>query len=424
MSQNPVETIMNDDCVTEVFERLNLDNLLNVCRVSKQFKRAARTVFSMKYRKLKPNIHVSSINEDILLTLFRNFGDLIESIEIPLGHPRIIYKTNTQKFFIMLIKNYCSKEKVKLNSLKICYFDNIGRYLHLMSNIFVNLKTLHLQYVALPFTAIQLINKMPLINDLNLTFCIPILPMSTTFRPTVNLNLDKLTLRCRNKLQLLDILLIINDLYPNLSELRFQIIGYIPQIKDFIHAIPNIGLLQRLKKLDIDIECEKLDLLLSNLTLNKNQIQHLCIRFAEITPNAIKQLTEMNSLNELIIMNTLSRQPINIAEIVLKLPNLTFISAIDAPISMRELNIIVFATKNLTKAEFKMKDSIMNETILKSIISTVEKRENHLPLKVILHVNGVNELSEYNEFIQRNKISVKLLHIILTHRGINELSLG
>lgn len=68
-----------------------------------------------------------------------------------------------------------------------------------MNNIFVNLRVLHLEYVSIPFSILQLINKMPEIRDLNISYCIPIVPISTTFLPIVNLNLEKLTLRCRNK---------------------------------------------------------------------------------------------------------------------------------------------------------------------------------------------------------------------------------
>lgn len=124
MSQIPENTIMNDDCVLEVFRFLNLDDLLNVCRVSIQFHRLAREIFSIKYKHLKLNTHLSRITEKKLLILFKNFGDLMQSIETPLiFYPW--YRKETQKFIIMLIKNYCSKKNRKLESLKLNYFGNI-----------------------------------------------------------------------------------------------------------------------------------------------------------------------------------------------------------------------------------------------------------------------------------------------------------
>lgn len=421
MSEDPIETIMNDDCVTEVLEFSNLNDLLNACRVSTQFQRAARTIFTKKFKHLKLNVHLKTINEENLLVLFKNFGDLMESIDTPfVFQPR--YNKDIQKFIIMLIRNYCSKSTRKLEYLKLNYFGNTNRYLQLMGNIFTNLKILHLEYVSMPYSVLQLINKLPEINELSLTYCIPILPISTRFEPTVNLNLQKLTLQSRNAIHLLDILRVIDKLYPNISELKFQIIGYVLQIKEFSNTLSNIGSLQKLKKLDIDIECEKLDILLSGLHMNRNQLEHLCVRFTEVTEYGINLLSEMKTLTELVILHTLSKNPISVTEMILNLPNLRFISIIDASITIKELNSIVKTLKNLSKAEFRMRNSIMDESMLHSIINTVENRKNKIPLWLVLHVNGINKVDEFEKYILENKYNITSLRINLTHKGINLLA--
>lgn len=96
---------------------------------------------------------------------------------------------------------------------------------------------------------------------------------------------------------------------------------------------------------------------------------------------------------------------------------------IDTTITLQELKYIVYTSENLTQAEFKMKDSIMIESILQEMIQIVERRSNKQPLWLVLHVNGVNEIKEYEEYALRKNHSKKALQINLTFKGINMLAL-
>lgn len=414
--------LLNDNCMLEVFKFFDLKELLIISQVSLQFERLAHKTFSRKYRHLQLNNHFSKITKGNLLALFKNFGHLIQSFETP-----TIFlpwnKKEIQKFIIMLLKKYCSGKNGKLESLKLNCFGSINRYLILMNDVFLNLKILHLEYVAVPFSALQLLNKLPKINELNLSYCIPILPISTTFQPTVNLNLKNLTLRCRNRFYLLDVVHVIHQLYPNIVELKFQIIGSVMGFTyESSNALRNIGLLKSLITLDIDIECESINSLISNLTLNKHQLKHLCVRYTTIFSNTIDCLSELNSLEELLITNTINKHPMDIYNLIEKLPNLRIISIIDIPITILELSAIIHIAENLVRAEFKMANNIMNKNILQNIIHTIERRKNKQPLWLILHVNGQNEINEYKNYIKSNNQSNKLLRIDLTYTGINLLA--
>lgn len=319
----------------------------------------------------------------------------------------------------MLIKKYCANRK--LRSLKLHYFGSIGRYLILMNDVFANLETLHLEYVALPYSALQLINVLPQIKSLNVSYCIPNLPILNSFVPIQNLNLQHLILRCRDKFNILEVLRVIHFLYPNIETLRFQMIGSFRPSNKICSAMRNVGLLKSLSTLDFDIEYERIETLINNLTTNKLQLKHLCIRYGTITPYTIDSLTQLDSIEELIITNTISNIRIDIYKLIEKLPKLRLISMIDTDISMQELGAIVYTAKNLVQAEFKMSNNVKNDFILANIKHSIEKRKNKLPLWLTLHVNGHNDVEAFSRYMERNHNS-SLLHIRLTHKGVNMLA--
>lgn len=415
-------TLLNEHCMLEVFKFFNLKQLIIVSQVSLQFESLAHKTFRKKYKHLILNKHFSRITESNLLALFKNFGHLIQSFETP----TIFFpwnKKEIQKFIIMLLKKYCTGKNGKLEKLKLSCFSGINRYLILMNTVFLNLKVLHLEYVAVPFSALQLINKLPRVVELNLSYCIPILPISTSFQPTVNLNLKNLTLRCRNRFYLLDIVHVIHQLYPNIVELKFQIIGSITGFAyGLTNAMRNIGLLKFLTVLDIDIECEAIETLISHLTLNKHQLKYLCVRYTTLNTHTISCLSELNSVEELLITNTINKFPMDIYKLVVQLPKLRIISIIDTAITIQELAGIVRTAKNLTQAEFKMANNVINEYNLQNMEHTLEQRENKQPLQLILHVNGQNEIDEYRKYILERNQPNNLLHIKLTYKGINILA--
>lgn len=409
-----------DKCMLDVFKFFSLNDLLNASNVSQQFRRLAISTFQVKFRHLKLNNRTIDLTDKKIIDIFQTFGDCIEFLETPLNYYPW-FKKDTQKLIIMLIKKYCADKALKV--LKLHYFGSIGRYLVLMNNVFNNLNTLHLEYVAMPYSALQLINNLPLIKTLNLSYCIPVLPIFNTFRPIVNLNLNNLTLRCRDKFYTLDVLQVIHLLYPNITTLKFQMIGSFRPSNKIINALNNIGQLTSLSILDIDIECETMETLISNLTMNKHQLKHVCIRYALIPNDKIDYLSELTSVEELLITNSIGKTKINIYELIVKLPNLRLFSMIDSAISMQELSAIVRCSKKLIRAEFKMSSSVVNEFILQNMKYTIEKRKNKQPLWLTLHVNGQNDIDEFEQYKKNKNETSSLLHIYLTHKGVNVLAI-
>lgn len=162
----------------DIFEYFNISDLLATCQVSQQFQRLANSTFKQKYAHFLINNRNQTSNDKTLINIFKNFGSLMESIETP-EKPYPWYDRDMQKLIIVLIKKYCSNT---LRCLRLKNFASIKRYLILLDNTFVNLEILHLEFVAIPFSILQLISKLPQINDLKIIYCVPILPIFSTFR--------------------------------------------------------------------------------------------------------------------------------------------------------------------------------------------------------------------------------------------------
>lgn len=195
----------------------------------------------------------------------------------------------------------------------------------------------------------------------------------------------------------------------------------------FRHALCNIGLLKHLVALDIDIDCESMDKLILPLITNKSQLKQICIRFPEISSYSMNCLTELNQIEELFIRNIINtRGNILMRDWISKFPILRQISIIDIPITIEELDSIIRKANNLTRAEFKMSNSVMNTFILNGMRSVIDKRPNKLPLQLTLHVNGQNDVTDYEDYMrnqyQSQKVSKTSLHITLTHKGLNFLT--
>lgn len=411
--------LLNDKVMLDIFEYFDIKNLLATSQVSLQFRRLAISTFSTKYKHFLINNRYPTENDKNLISVFKTFGNYMESIETP-AKSYLWYNREKQKLIMILIKKYCSNNTLKY--LRLNNFSGIKRHLILLDNTFTNLKVLQLDYAALPFSILQLINKLPHINELRLNYCIPILPISSSFKPTVNLNLQKLTIRCRDRFYTLDVLSVIHLFYPNIIELQFQTIGHVGEKSHKFNSIlHNIGLLKHLIILDIDLDCEPLEKLISPLVFYKSPVEQICIRYSEISTYALNCLSELNKIQVLHITNIINRHQCDIYELIIQFPNLRSVSIIDISITIEELNSIIHETKNLVQAEFKMKNSIMNKYLLRSMKYAVEGRENRLPLRLTLHVNGYNDIDEYKNYIKEENQLNTPFHINLTHKGVNIL---
>lgn len=136
---NHFET-MNDDCILEIFERIDLFDLCNAAEVCTQFKRLADQTFSLRFKKisLPPHFGHGGTNIEDYTKLFRHFGSLIEDLSF---FCKFEWMDNNQ--LLNLIGEHCT------DKLKRIHFSRF----HLHSSASECLKPLFANLQALKFTA-------------------------------------------------------------------------------------------------------------------------------------------------------------------------------------------------------------------------------------------------------------------------------
>lgn len=118
--------------------------------------------------------------------------------------------------------------------------------------------------------------RFPKVKELIIQNCIAIEPISVYFEPILNLNLEILRKIASNKLCITDVLNVINLLYPNIRDLRFQAIK-IDSHKKSQETLQKIANLKNSKKLDVSMDPLLSELVLNNIQLTHSIIRHLLI---------------------------------------------------------------------------------------------------------------------------------------------------
>lgn len=196
--------LLNDKVMLDIFKYFDIKNLISTAEVSLQFEGLAISTFEMKHKHFLLNNRNDTANDKTLIAIFRIFGRVMQTVETPSkSYPW--YDRETQKLIIVLIKKYCANDTLRCS--KLYNFSSIKRHLILLNNILPNLTILHLNYVAVPYSILQLLNKMPQIVEVEINYCTPILPINAFFEPNVNLNLQRISIRCRSTFNLLDFLI-------------------------------------------------------------------------------------------------------------------------------------------------------------------------------------------------------------------------
>lgn len=224
MEDDVDNNIMNDDCMNHVFKNFNPRDLIRLAQVSLQFQRVAQQTFRRKYKRIHLNKHFSQLNSKTLRLIFENFGHLIEEFSTTSNfYPW--FSSSLQKMTISMIVKNCAQKENPLRSLELRFFTNIGHKLVDMNEIFEHLEVLKLDHVAIPYSIRSLLHRLPNAKEISLFYCIP---SKHTFKHneiTINHKLQKLHLKCRQELQIANVLVDIDIAFPNIHDLKFKILG-------------------------------------------------------------------------------------------------------------------------------------------------------------------------------------------------------
>lgn len=113
---------LNDDCLLHVFQYLDLPSLSAVADVCSRFRENAQSQFSYsKWKNSYSIVYCSCVGEleiqyrlGRIASLLRNFGHLIEAIDLEVQHYHCRTPRKYHKTFAQLLRRYCSETLDKL----------------------------------------------------------------------------------------------------------------------------------------------------------------------------------------------------------------------------------------------------------------------------------------------------------------------
>lgn len=228
MDQAIDNIFLNDYCVRDILRKLDLRQLALAACVSKQFQTVAQLLFSVKFRKLKLNDHITHVNKATLDRIFTLFGERIEELYIDTKYynfPTPYFDTNLQKRVFGLIREYCGKPHSKLNSLTLMNFPHTHATLYDLFHIFKSLKKLILFNTRIPCLIGEILNALENAEEISIADCNFTLYSDKKSETMENTKLKSLSLKCSHFMQPLEILSKIDTLYPKLEHLKFEIIN-------------------------------------------------------------------------------------------------------------------------------------------------------------------------------------------------------
>lgn len=124
---------LDDDCVQEIFDYLNVIDLSSVAEVCQHFKTSARKRFAIRHKSIHL-LEIVSLDMDRMANFMENFGPAIEKLEIS---PRLL--PNKNDFPGMLVQHFTSLEELSIN-----YFNVDDTCMRELKPLCVHLKKLRL----------------------------------------------------------------------------------------------------------------------------------------------------------------------------------------------------------------------------------------------------------------------------------------
>lgn len=411
--------LLNDDCVLHIFKSLTVNDLCSVAQVSKQFQTLAQYTFKMKFNNFKLQEHFEKINISKLKALFIHFGKFIKHLEVSASQYKYDWNLNIMETYTLwLIKQNCPENQ--LRTLKLAYYNRIGRNFKTFRSILTNLEVLEFKCVALPFSICQLLTKLPNVKELTVKDCSPRFPITHFARTIHNPNLQILKLNCSEDFHTIDVLEHVDVHFPSLKELQFRIIPHLPMDRvKYTHGLEKLANVQTLKKLDIDFELNlPIDHFFNKLHENGIELEHFQIRHCVFNSKSINNLCKLKSIKKLALSRNLRLTPAHLIQLAIELPNLEAYSVLMNGVNIPTITEIVQNAKELLKAEFVLiHDEMFTTLSLNRLIDIVIEQKKQELFQLYIHnffgrPTDENENTLLRNNAQNNHIQIQRHHIV------------
>lgn len=324
---------LNDDCLQEVFRRLELLDLTRIAEVCKRFNKEAKKTFERKYKHLKLEYGSDfSGQPEALEGMFGHFGSSIQTLSTE------AYASESETFILQLINRYCNPT---LKSLELRAFDLEGNFEHIMPMLsrletltliectcyFVNvlsncteLQKLRLEnctfleenrFLEQQFMRLEEVHLISN-NGINEATLERFLDSSTTL---LRLSIDE-NERCSTS----QVLRSIGENLTNLQELSFC--QAIENQNNFQDNVQYLNRLTSLKSLKLDFNQQPVRPLMDALSSHQIPIEHIEIYNGQIDTTAIESLSMLKQVKTLGINGSSGLTDEFLVELGKKLPEL------------------------------------------------------------------------------------------------------
>lgn len=379
MDEGNESILLNDDCLLAICQ-LSLNDLMRAVRVTKQFQRVTQEAFRIKYKKLKLHEHCTRPSKKWLKCIFSNFGHLMDDLTVsaielpPMDGP-------LEKEITGLIEKYCNKGSKHLRALRL---DHIKRDVHKIQSVLDDLHTLELEDVSLPFSIGYLLNKMQKAKNVKIMYCSA--PRRDIFRAQLipNLQLEKLALKNREDLFMLDILENIDTMYPNLIYLKYETVGG-ELFKPFGKNIHKIANLRNLLSLDVSIRFHDPAILIRRMIENESRLKVLKLHQIETTKETIDDICKIKLLEELHIFQIIGGTSYDLLCLARELKNLRVLSTYMNHTRIKDVIKIVSQAKKLTFGEFSLSEDDQWDWHSFNQVEAIIKNQRREKITIIIH---------------------------------------
>lgn len=426
----PDISILNDDCIRVILEKLPLCDLSAVAEVCGRYKTIAKSVFASKFANFDISTHFTKMTESVgdiksidnvsvatVKRVFRNFGSSIRSLYLSNNFLEAKYND----LIVKLMAMYCSSADSILR--KITFDDFVLQNLSTSTEQQMKLIFERLSYLGISYGSHheQLAQLLSVCSELTELFLVEV-PCFDDFLKYKCEKLVGVRLRGIVKDNTIERLaksnshikqLVIDNIRIGISDRIFSIVGTMFSGLEklaILHSIAmnlkeqSISHLASLQHLNcLTLHCFGLPVSHIIDTFNEagTPIQNLILSNFTLDSNAAVSISKMNKLVTLQLNKSRgeSDQLVMIAKNAAVMESLALLSSLQ--LTVAEIKAIVVASKTLTKlAIISTKTYIFEEDDYKEIAKSVENRGNGTKLVI----DGLTSfrLKASNELVQEN----------------------
>lgn len=393
---------LNDDCLREIFDYLNVLDLASVAEVCPRFEALARARFSIKHKTFDfhefSKVRRTELRIHQLESFLQHFGPLIVNLRVSY----IEIQTISNNSVLEMILKYCSGG---LDTLNLENFELKGQFLKKMRPLFVRLQKLHLRGCEFTTPFIRILGHCTALKKLKFsdysecsdcrlfTFNLPKLE-TISFKNFDGFSLNQLVKFIERNPQLKKvsivhcetigsgILPVIVRGIPLVEKISFKECMY-DSGPAFRKNVMHLKQLSSLKKLKIDCSDNPVYSVFNEMATANVPLEYLEMSHCFANRQLVNSISNMKTLKTLSLFQIDTMVASHLQEMCENLPELTRL-VVDkcADFSTDALLKLVRKAKKLQEVNLVRTTAEINDDSFRSLLKIIENRTDSHPLKI------------------------------------------